>query len=63
VGHSAGLRGGVGSTFSQEQYYSSNAVDDSRKVAICGPREIHMIEGHMRTERGMRVACWSGFSL
>jgi hypothetical protein len=22
-----------------------------------------MADGHMRTERGKRVACWSGFSL
>jgi hypothetical protein len=39
----------------------SNAVDESQKVAICGPREIRMIEGHTRTERGKRVACWSDF--
>jgi hypothetical protein len=41
----------------------SNTVDDSLNVAICGPHEIHMVEGHMWTERGMRVACWSDFPL
>jgi hypothetical protein len=32
-------------------------------LAIRGPREIRMVEGHMRTEHGKRVACWSGFPL
>jgi hypothetical protein len=41
----------------------SNAVDESQKVAICGTREIRMIESHTRTERGKRVACWSDFFL
>jgi hypothetical protein len=54
--------------WSQEHFFlgavhSSNPVDDSRKAAICGPREIRMVEGHTRTERGKRVACWSGFFL
>jgi hypothetical protein len=40
-----------------------NAIDDSRRVAICGPREIRMVLDHMRTERGKHVACWSGFPL
>jgi hypothetical protein len=34
-----------------------------QKVAICVPREIHMVEGRMRTEREKCVACWSDFSL
>jgi hypothetical protein len=38
-------------------------VDDSQKVAIYGPREIRMVEGHTRTECGKRVTCWSGFPL
>jgi hypothetical protein len=41
----------------------SNAVDDSSTVAICEPCEIHMVEGHTRTEREMCVACWSDFLL
>jgi hypothetical protein len=41
----------------------SNTVDDSLNVAIYGPHEIRMVEGHTRTERGMRVACWSDFPL
>jgi hypothetical protein len=35
----------------------SNPVNDSRKVAICGPREIRMVEDHTRTERRMCVMC------
>jgi hypothetical protein len=34
-----------------------------RKVAICGSREIRIVEGHTRTERGKRMVCWSGFPL
>jgi hypothetical protein len=34
-----------------------------QKVAICGPREIRMVVGHTRTERGNRVTCWSSFPL
>jgi hypothetical protein len=41
----------------------SSVVNDVRRVAICGPREIHMILDHTRTERGKRVTCWSGFPL
>jgi hypothetical protein len=41
---------------------SSDSVNDSRKVAICGPCETRMVDGHTRTERGKRVACWPGFS-
>jgi hypothetical protein len=41
----------------------SSIVNDVRRVAICGPREIHMILDHTRTERGKRVTCWSGFPL
>jgi hypothetical protein len=37
-------------------------VDDFIKVCyMCYPREICMVEGHMWTERGMGVACWSDF--
>jgi hypothetical protein len=39
----------------------SNPVDDSRNVAIHGPHEIHTVEGHTQTKRGMCVACWLGF--
>jgi hypothetical protein len=34
-----------------------------RKDAIRGAREIRMVEGYTRTERGKCVACWSGFPL
>jgi hypothetical protein len=37
-------------------------VNDSQNVAICGPCETRMVDGHTRTERGKRVACWPGFS-
>jgi hypothetical protein len=41
----------------------SNAIDDSRRVAICGTREIRMVLNHMRTVREKCVVCWSGFPL
>jgi hypothetical protein len=41
----------VVSPFSQEQYDLFKSVSGSRKVAICGPHEIRMVEGHTRTER------------
>jgi hypothetical protein len=41
----------------------SSTVDDVRRVAICGPREIHMVLDHTWTERGKRVTCLSGFPL
>jgi hypothetical protein len=53
----------VGSPSSREQWIYSNLLTTSRKVAICGPCKIRMVEGHMRTKRGKRVAYWSGFSL
>jgi hypothetical protein len=39
----------------------SNFVGDSLKVAMHGLREIRIGEAYMQTERGMCVACWSGF--
>jgi hypothetical protein len=53
----------VGSHFSQEQWLCPSLLVTLRKVAICGRREICMVEGHMWTERGKHVACWSGFLL
>ncbi len=53
----------LGSPFSQEQWSCSTLLMTTRKVAICGPHEIRMVEGHMQTERGKRVACWSGFPI
>jgi hypothetical protein len=35
----------------------------SRKVAIRGPHDIRMVDGHTRIERGKQVACWSSFPL
>jgi hypothetical protein len=52
----------LGSSSSWEQWICSNMLTIMRKVAICGPREIHMVEGHTWT-RGKRVAYWSDFSL
>jgi hypothetical protein len=40
-----------------------SAVDDSRMVAICEPREIRMVLDHTWTESGKRVVYWSDFSL
>jgi hypothetical protein len=51
----------VGSPFSREQWDPSKSVGVSHRVAIYGPREIRMVLGHTRTERGKRVTCWSGF--
>jgi hypothetical protein len=56
-------RGCVGSPSSRGQWICSNLLTTSWIVAICGPREIRMVEGHTRTERGKHVACWSGFPL
>jgi hypothetical protein len=50
TGHSAGLRGGVESTFFGEQCIRPTPLTTSRKVAIYGPREICMVEGHTQTE-------------
>jgi hypothetical protein len=41
----------------------SNSIDDSQKVAICGLREIRMVEGHMQIEHEKHVACWLSFPL
>jgi hypothetical protein len=61
--HSAGLRGGVRSTFSREQCICRTLLTTLQKVVVRGPHEIRMVKGHMRTERGNHVACWSGFPL
>jgi hypothetical protein len=53
----------VGSPFSREQWPCSTLLMTMRKVAICGPCEIRMVEGHTWTERGKRVACWLGFPM
>jgi hypothetical protein len=53
----------VGSPFSQEQWDPSKSVRGLRNVAIRGSCEIRMVNGHTRTKRGKRVACWSGFPL
>jgi hypothetical protein len=37
------------------------SIETTLNVATRWPREIHMIWDHTRTEREMRVACWSGF--
>jgi hypothetical protein len=47
--------------FSQEQYFCPSLLTTLRMVAIPGPREIRMVEGHMRIERGKHVTCWSSF--
>jgi hypothetical protein len=53
----------VRSPFSQEQWPCSTLLMTSRRVAICGPREIRMVLDHTWTERGKCVVCWSGFPL
>jgi hypothetical protein len=55
--------GCVGSPSSRVQRIYSNLLITMWKVAICGPHEIRMILDHTRTERGKRVAYWSGFLL
>jgi hypothetical protein len=47
----------VRSPFSRGQWICSNLLMTRQKVAICGPRDIRMIEGHTRTERGKCVMC------
>jgi hypothetical protein len=51
----------VRSPFSQEQWLCPLSLMTTRKVAMRWLHEIHMVWDHMRTEHGMRVACWSGF--
>jgi hypothetical protein len=53
----------VRSHFSQEQWLCPSLLMTSRKIAICEPREIRMVEGHTRIEQGKRVTCWSDFPL
>jgi hypothetical protein len=55
--HLAGLRGEVGSTFSQEQCIRPTLLTTSQKAAIRGPCEIRMVKGHTRTKRGKCVVC------
>jgi hypothetical protein len=63
MGHSAGLRGGVGSTFSRKQCIRPTLLMTRERFAIHGPHETRMIESHTWTERGKCVVCWSGFPL
>jgi hypothetical protein len=53
----------VGSPFSQEQWDPFKSVGNLWKIAMRWPREIYMVWDHTRTERGMRVTCWSSFPL
>jgi hypothetical protein len=53
----------VGSPSSRGQWICSNLLMTVQKVAICGPREIRMVERHTQTEYGKRVVCWSDFPL
>jgi hypothetical protein len=60
--HSAGLRGGVGRTFSREQLYSSNTINDLQKVATYEDRLQEAYAGHRSTGvRRLRVVL-VGFS-
>jgi hypothetical protein len=51
----------VESPSSRGQWICSNLLMTMRKVAMCWPREICIVWDYTRTERGMRMACWSGF--
>jgi hypothetical protein len=53
----------VGRPFCHEQWFCPSLLMTTRKIAIRGPCEIRMVEGHMWTERGKCVVCWSGFPL
>jgi hypothetical protein len=53
----------VESPSSRGQWICLNLLTATQKVVICGPREIHMVDGHMRTEHEKSVACCSGFPL
>jgi hypothetical protein len=53
----------IGSPFSREQWPGSALLMTSRRVAICGSREIRMVLDHTRTEREKCVTCWSDFPL
>jgi hypothetical protein len=47
--------------FFSKQLPCSSLLTTTQKVAMRRPHEIRMVECHTRTERGMRVVCWSGF--
>jgi hypothetical protein len=53
----------VGSPFAWEQWPCLTLLMTLRKIAICEPCEIHIVEGHTQTKSEKRVACWSGFPL
>jgi hypothetical protein len=50
-----------GSPFSWGQWIYSTLLTTMRKIAMHGLREIRMVEGHTRTERGMCVTWLLGF--
>jgi hypothetical protein len=45
----------VGGPFSLEQWPCSTLLTTMQKVAIRGPRQIRMVEGHTQIEQGKRV--------
>jgi hypothetical protein len=51
----------VGSPSSRGQWICLNLLITVWKVAIYGPREIHMVLDHTRTEHAKRVAYWLDF--
>jgi hypothetical protein len=53
----------VESPSSRGQWICSKLLMTVQKFAICVPREIRIVEGHTRTERGKCVAYWSSFPL
>jgi hypothetical protein len=53
--------GWVGSPSSQYQWICSNLLMTTWRLTMHWPCDIRMVWDHMRTERGMRVAYWSGF--
>jgi hypothetical protein len=61
--HSAGLRGGVGSTFSREQYIRPTLLMTHERL----PRTGTARRKHTPGVRGLAweayVSCWSGFPL
>jgi hypothetical protein len=61
VHHSAGLRGGVGSTFSGA-VHPSNPVDDSRRVATYGDRPQEVYAGRTWTSMESVRVVLVGFS-
>jgi hypothetical protein len=61
VGHSAGLRGGIGSTFSREQWICSTLLNQSERLPCMGTARRKRTHGICGLAWEAYVSCWLGF--